>query len=138
MFRIGLPELTVLTFFGMFFLVLLLPLIFYLLTLQKALARCAPANRTMEPGLVWLTMIPLFNLIWNFFVVSALSKSLGNEFRARQIQTDAEPGRSIGLAFAILFACAIVPLLGILATLAGFVLWIIYWVKISEYSSKLA
>ena len=28
--------------------------IFYLITLQQALARCSPQNRKMAPGLVWV------------------------------------------------------------------------------------
>jgi hypothetical protein len=120
------------------FIVVVVPKIFYLLTLHKALTRCAPENRTMAPGLLWLDLIPVFSMIWNFFVVSAMSKSLGNEFRARNIPSDAQPGQSIGLTYAILAACSIIPILGILASLAGFVMWIIYWVRIAEYSSKLA
>jgi len=32
------------------FAILLIPLIFYILTLQKALARCAPESRAMQPA----------------------------------------------------------------------------------------
>lgn len=56
--------------------------IFYVLTLYRALAKCSPASRTMLPEMVWLLLIPLLNLVWNFFVVSALAKSLNAEFRA--------------------------------------------------------
>src|SRR5579863_6262009 len=80
----------------------LIPAIFYLLTLQNALAKCAPVARTMEPGMVWLCIIPLFSVIWNFFVVMALAKSLGNEFRRRGIPyPDPLPGQSIGMAMCI-------------------------------------
>lgn len=118
--------------------IMLLPMIFYLLTIQKALNRCSLQNRTMTPGLVWLALIPLFNLIWNFFIVTAVAKSLGNEFRSRNIQAENEPGKSIGLAYAILVCCSIIPFLGILAGLAGLVLWIVYWVKIAEFSNRIA
>jgi hypothetical protein len=37
---------------------LLLPAIFFLLTLQRALGRCSPESRTMEPGEVWLLLYP--------------------------------------------------------------------------------
>jgi hypothetical protein len=136
--NIGVPELAIMSGLLIFCAVLVVPMIFYLLTLQKALERCAPPNRAMTPGLVWLSLIPLFNLIWNFFIVLALAKSLGNEFRSRGMQAEAEPGQSIGLAYAILFCCAIVPFLGILAAFAGIVMWIVYWVKIADYSRRLA
>jgi hypothetical protein len=37
----------------------------------------------------------------------------------------------------ILGAASIIPVLGVFAALAGFVCWILYWVKIAEYSSQL-
>lgn len=118
--------------------VMLIPTIFYLLTLQNALKRCAPVARTMEPELVWLSLIPFFSLAWAFFVVSALGKSLGNEFRRRGIPCpDPYPGQSIGMAMAICKCCCIIPLLNVLAFIASFVLWIIYWIKIAGYSEVL-
>ena len=56
------------------FAVLLVPMIFYLLTLQKALNRCSPECRAMNPGMVWLMLIPLFNVVWQFFIVINLAK----------------------------------------------------------------
>jgi len=125
-------------FFFAFGLLFLLPAIFYLLSLQKALERCSPASRTMQPGMVWLLLVPLFNMIWNFFVVLALAKSLANEFARRGIPSpEAEPGQSIGLAMCICTCCGIIPVLGLLASLASMVLWIMYWVKIAGYSQAL-
>jgi hypothetical protein len=40
--------------------ILLVPKIFYLFTLQKAFSRCSPDCRAMNPGMVWLMLIPLF------------------------------------------------------------------------------
>lgn len=118
--------------------IFLIPVIFYLLTLQRALARCSPVSRTMEPGMVWLCLIPFFSLIWNFFVVMALGKSLGNEYARRGIPSpEPLPGQPIGLAMSICMCCSIIPVLGILASLAGLVLWIMYWIKIANYSGVL-
>ncbi len=91
----------------------------------------------MQPGLVWLMLIPLFNIIWHFFIVNGMSNSLAREFAECGETVEPEPGKSIGMAMCILNACSIVPYLGVLATLAGFVCWIIYWVKIAEYSARL-
>jgi len=117
---------------------LLIPAIFYLLTVQKALTRCSPASRTMEPGMVWLCLIPLFHLIWNFFVVMALGNSLGNEYARRGIpRPEMLPGQNIGLAMSICLCCTIVPIVNLLAGPAALVLWIIYWIKIANYSAML-
>src|SRR5882762_2365720 len=123
---LGLPELVLFVAC----LALTVPAIFYLLTLQKALTHCAPASRTMSPGQVWLLLIPLFNLVWMFIVVANISKSLHNEFLRRNIPTvEAEPGKAVGLAMSCLMIASIVPLLGGLFSIAGFVCWIIYWIK---------
>jgi len=129
-----------LSFIGLFFVVfaiLILPTVFFLLTLQRALSKCSPANRTMSPGLVWLQIIPFFGFIWQFFVVFAVANSLGNEFAARRIPEEPKPGQSLGLAMCITRVCTVIPFLGIFAAIASLVLWIIYWVKIAGFSRKL-
>src|ERR1043166_8109214 len=71
--------------------------IFYLLTLQKALNRVSPRNRLMEPGMVWLSLIPLFNIVWAFFVAIRIPDSLRNEFLARRQDDGSDYGKTIGL-----------------------------------------
>jgi hypothetical protein len=117
---------------------LLLPAIFYILTLRDAVNKCAPASRTIDPGLIWLLLVPLVNVVFHFFVVLGLAQTLRNEFNRRGIRVaEPAPGQSIGLAMCICACCGIIPLLGMLAVLAQLILWIIYWVKIAEYSRKL-
>ena len=116
----------------------LIPGIFYCLTLQKALNRCSPENRAMQPGMVWLLFIPLFNLVWHFFVVINMAKSLGAEFQKRGMAEDPQPGKTIGLVMCILACCGIIPLVNFVSPFAALVCFIIYWVKIAGYSGKLA
>jgi hypothetical protein len=121
--------------FGGFF---LLPAIFYILTLQKALYKCAMSSRTLEPAMIWLYLVPFVNLVFNFFIVLGMAKTLGNEFKTRGVLiSDPAPGQAIGLAMCVCAACSIIPLLGLLAALAHIVLWIVYWAKIAEYSRTL-
>lgn len=112
--------------------------IFYILTLSRALAKCSPQLRTMQPGMVWLLLIPLFNLVWQFFVVMGLSNSLGNEFRARgMVNAPQEPGKQLGLAMCVCSVGALVPFVKLVAGVANIVLFILYWVKIAEFSRML-
>ena len=113
------------------------PVIFYLLTLQKALNRCSPENRAMQPAMVWLLFIPVFNLVWHFIIVTSVAQSLNAEFRKRRIAEEPAPGKSIGLAMCILNCCGIIPLLGLLCWLGALVCWILYWVRIAGLSAKL-
>jgi hypothetical protein len=117
--------------------IMLIPAIFYILTLQKALNKCAPENRAMQPAMVWLLLVPLVNIVWSFFVVLNLAKSLGAEFQKRGIAEEPEPGKKLGLIMCVLVCCGIIPLLGMLCSLGGLVCWIMYWLKIAGFSKKL-
>jgi hypothetical protein len=125
----------------LFFLVLplcLLPMIFYILTLSRALTKCSRESITIEPGMLWLLLIPFVNLVWHFFVVIGMAKSLGNEFKARNLTNlDPLPGQSIGIAMCVCAACGIIPVIGFIAGLGSIVLWIIYWIKIADFSRQL-
>lgn len=118
--------------------ILLIPMIFYLLTLQKALNRCAPENRAMQPAMVWLMLIPCFGIIWHFFVVINMAKSLAAEFQKRGLNIEPEPGKVLGLVMCGLACASIIPLLGGIFALGFLVCWIIYWVKIAGFSKQLA
>jgi hypothetical protein len=128
----------ILAVMGVFIVIWIVVGIFYCLTLQKALNRCAPQNRAMSPGLVWLFLIPVFNLIWHFFIVINMAKSLHAEFVARNIVEEQSPGQGIGLAACILNVASWIPYVGGLTGLAGFICWIVYWVKIAGFSGKIA
>jgi hypothetical protein len=127
--------------------------IFYLLTLQKALSRVSPRNRLMEPGMVWLMLIPCVNIIWQFMIAINVPGSLRNEFRDRGRDDGSDYGKSIALTNCILGlvsgtisnvvsrmpnlerAGLVISLIG---SVAGIVLFIVFWVKIANYSSQLA
>jgi hypothetical protein len=95
-------------------------------------------NRKMQPGQVWLTIIPLFGIVWQFVVVNNIADSLKLEFNQRNLKiVEDRPGYGVGLAFCILACCSIIPFLGALTSIAALICWIIYWVKISNYKAEL-
>ena len=116
----------------------LIALVLFLLALQQMLKKCAPDSRTMEPGKVWLMLIPGFGLVWQFIVVMNIEKSLGSEFARLGIpSSEPTPGQAIGLAVCVCNCCIFIPFLGGLAAIVGLVLWIIYWIRIANYSRLL-
>jgi hypothetical protein len=118
---------------------MIVPAVFYLLTLQKALARCGEQTRTTSPESVWLMLIPIFNLVYGFILVSNIARSLGNEFTRRGIaNAQREPGKSLGIAMCALNIASIIPILGLPLALASLVCWIVYWVKIADFSNMIA
>jgi hypothetical protein len=111
--------------------------VLFILTLRKALEKCAPQNRATSPDSTWLLLIPLFNMIWGFILYPRISDSLEREFRQRNLPIEPQPAKSLGLALAILQICSIIPFLGFLAGIGALICFIMYWVKISGYSNRL-
>lgn len=131
----GFPEFFILLFI---LAAAVVPMVFFLLTLQNTLKDISMENRKMEPGMVWLLFIPFFGLVWQFIIVNRLADSLRDEFMKKNIKVDeARPGFAIGLTFCILGCCSIIPYLGVLTSIGALVCWIIYWVKINGYKEKL-
>jgi hypothetical protein len=133
-------------FFGFLFLIWILALlvavgmlivfIFHLITLSRTLELCHPYTRKMNPGEVWMVLIPVFGVVWHFFVVGRLADSLAIEFRNRNLPVEEErPGYNAGLTALILLLCGgIIPVLGLIAAL---IFLIRYWNQISEYKKRL-
>jgi len=116
----------------------ILPVIFYMITLQNTFKIISPENRKMEPGKVWLSLIPIFGTVWQFMIINRLADSLKAEYAKRNLPVNEDrPGVSIGVTYCILNCCTIIPFLGYLAGLGGLVCWIIYWVKINNYKQQL-
>ncbi|WP_162903293.1 DUF4328 domain-containing protein [Taibaiella koreensis] len=114
---------------------LVVPFVFYLITLQNTFKALQPENRRMPPGQVWLLFIPFFNIVWQFIVVNRLADSIQRELRARGIEA-AETTRGPGKAYCILNCCSVIPLAGTVARLVALICWIIHWVKTNEYRKQ--
>lgn len=113
---------------------LLIPTIFYFISLQKALEAVSKENRLMPPGQVWLSLIPVFNFVWMFFVVNKIAESFMLEcYRLNIPTTEAKPSQGIGNAKNILRLCSFIPVIGLIANLGFVVCWILHWVKVNEY-----
>lgn len=112
--------------------------IFFLLTLHRCMKKVSPENRAMEPGMVWLNLVPVLNLGWIFYTVIQIKESLLKEFADRELPSSYVDGTyKMGLTYAILGACSAIPYIGILPGLAAVVFWIIYWVQIIKLSKMM-
>jgi hypothetical protein len=107
---------------------------FLLYSVQK---RVPAEHREIEPGLVWLLLIPLFNIIWNFFVFLRIPESYQNYFRAQGRVDTGDCGRGVGLALAICGVCSMVPCVNYIAGPAYLVLLIIFLVKAWDLRSRI-
>jgi|GEM_PF-1126736 len=118
-------------------LVSLVVCILYLITLQSCFATLPEKHRELSPGLVWLLLVPLFNLVWVFIVVLKLSSSFKNAFAERGVTTEVGScSQGIGLAYCILCCCSVIPLVNFVAAPAGFICWVIYWSQVASLKNK--
>ena len=118
----------------------------FAMAIIKTLNEVSEKNRKITPNLVWLLVIPGFNIMWNFFVAIRLSQSLKEELDERNFEVNAKPTLIIGLAYAIVSSAALfIPppkdvqnsiLYGILG-IAAIVTFVQYWMKINWYKKVL-
>src|ERR1043165_7051059 len=108
-FGMGSSEIIILLFI---LILCLVPGILYLITLNNTLNTISPENRQLPPGQVWLILIPLFGIVWQFIVVNRIADSLKAEFIKRNIPVqENRPGASIGIAYCTLNCCSVIPFL---------------------------
>ncbi len=68
----------------------------------NALAACRRRNRDMEPGSVWLCLVPVFGIVWSYFVAVRTAEALRREFRERELRSGGTDfGYSLGMASCI-------------------------------------
>ena len=125
----------------LFFLVMLGITIFILYLLYKLLDALPPQYRLMEPGLVWLLLIPCFNLIWNFFVYPRIARSYQNYFYAHGRTDVGDCGATLGVWFSVCHVLISIPcvnyITGIFCGPAMLVLLIIYLIKLHELKRQI-
>ena len=123
------------------FLVMLGITIFILYLLYKLLDALPPQYRLMEPGLVWLLLIPCFNLIWNFFVYPRIARSYQNYFYAHGRTDVGDCGATLGIWFSVCHVLISIPcvnyITGIFCGPAMLVLLIIYLIKLHELKRQI-
>ena len=109
--------------------------LFVLWLYYSAFATIPPEYRMMNPGQVFLVLIPLFGAIWIFYVVIRLSRSFQYYFSSIGRYDVGDCGYRTGLTSLILQWVGMVPFIGPLFSIGSLVMMIIYLVKISQLKS---
>lgn len=109
-----------------------------LASLGRALRAVSPPNRRMDPGQVWLNLIPVFNLVWATVTVERVAESLRAEFRDRGMDGPEEDyGRRLGVIALVLLAsgCLFYPVF--ICYPIALVRLIQYWRHIERCAARL-
>ena len=97
-----------------------------------------PQYRKIEPGTVWLLMIPLFGVVWNFFVYPQIAESYRNYFAAQGRNDLGDCGGSLATTYCVLCCITMIPYVGSAVGIAVLVLWIMLLVKFGELKKLVA
>ena len=96
-----------------------------------------PSFRKLEPGLVWLLLIPCFNVVWNFFVIPRLTESFKAYFDSIGDTSVGDCGRVLGFGYAISTASSAIPFVSCLTGIVSLVLMILFLVKANELKNRI-
>ena len=112
------------------------PMLFYILTLRQALRQCE--SPTISARSLWILLLPVLGTIWHFFVVKEICESLSDEFERRHRRNpDPTVGQSIGIAMCVAGGLSMFPALLLIASIAYYILWVLFWVNVREISRLL-
>ena len=111
--------------------------LFYLLTLSKTIAAVRPEFRKVTPGQAWLGFIPIFHLIWPFIINPKVIASIREDLEDRGYSENGDFGKTLGSVYPGLRIAGNIPTIGGLFGLGYLVVFIIWWVKLGGYKSKL-
>ena len=93
--------------------------------------------RKQEPSMAFLLLIPLFSLVWNFFVHPKVAESLKAYFDAQGPHSNGDCGGALALWMCVCGACTFVPTIGIPAAVAGLVLMVVFYVRAIDLSARI-
>lgn len=115
----------------------------FLAAASRVLTRVSPENRRMEPGQVWVNVLPVVNVVWMAVMVERVGESIRNEFVARGRDTRWEGyGKSAGITSTTLgvFGLAVVawvPPIGLFLWVFALVYGVVYWAQLGRYARRL-
>jgi hypothetical protein len=101
----------------------------YCWTIQHLVERLRPDNRAMQPREVWLMFVPFFNMVEDFFIIAALTRSLRREAQVNPALAGfARFGAFSGFGWCMAQVASLSPgRAGEFAAAFAVVLWLWHW-----------
>ena len=119
----------------LFLALFILPAVFFLITLQNTLKAISPENRKMPFANIWFLCIPFFNFYWQFVVVNKIAQSIALECEKLHIPVkETKPTFKLGLTWCICYILFLIPIIKLWTAISIIPTWIVYWIKVNQYS----
>lgn len=114
---------------------IIIPLVafsFYIHAIKKTLAAIDPSCRTQKPAMAWLLLIPIFNVIWFFFLLQAIKQGFDAMLFKNLIPKRIDSGYNYGITMGCCWAAMFIPGIFFIAVLPMFIFSILHWNKLSN------
>ena len=105
----------------------LIAFILYINAIRKTLQAIDDDMRTQSPAMAWLLLIPVFNVVWFFFLIKAIQTGFERMQQAGRLKKEVDTGYNIGLATGVCWAASYMPRIMFLAFIPLFVLSVLHW-----------
>lgn len=103
-----------------------------------ALRQIPERCRLLEPELVWLLLIPIFNLYWNFRVFPAVAESFQLTFYSRGIADVEDCGERLARWYCGLSLCWVLPCINFFTGIAALVVIIMFLSEVDSLKRRLS
>ena len=70
---------------------------------RPIIKRVPDEHRKIKPNMVWLFIIPFFNLVWSFFLFPRIAASYKSYFDSQNITNEGDCGARLSLIYCIVF-----------------------------------
>lgn len=112
--------------------------VFYIRAISKTIKAIDPEYRTQAPGMAWLLLIPVFNVIWFFFLLKAIKTGFLRMHENKRISQPIDTGYTYGIAMGCCWAAIFIPKLIFIALIPMFVFSILHWTKLNNARKRLS
>lgn len=126
-------------FYGLlYFIVQYTILFFYLRQVSRLLYAMQPASRKLNPGIVWIGMIPVFHLIWPLILNPLVCSSVRAELESRKKDEYGDYGMVLGIVYPVMMLTGgYIPYIGRFVTAGSFLLWFLFWMRLNDYKRRI-
>jgi len=110
-----------------------------LAALTRVLGLVRPEHRRMEPGEVWVNLVPVVNLVWPAVTIERVGESVRAELTARGAAEKKDGyGKTPGIiALVLVGVVLLLPPAGVVTLPFAFIYAVVYWTQMNGYAKRL-
>lgn len=124
-------------FYGVGSLIWTVVMLFVCALLQHFYRLVPERYRALKPGSVWFLLIPVFSILWSFWVYPRLSRSFKAYFDSVGDTSVGDCYGRVAFWYCVAWALSFIPILLLIAGPASLILHIIYLLSIYQLTRKM-